>query len=97
MIFVGLSNGNILDCTCVGHLPNSYAIHYGYKHYWLSGKIHNWPNEAIEPNGCGDVYGSGLLLNPENELSIFFTGNGILMGQSSPSYIINLTSKWILI
>jgi hypothetical protein len=26
--------------------------------------------------------GCGLLMNPENKLSIFFTGNGILMGQS---------------
>jgi hypothetical protein len=27
------------------------------------------------------VIGGGLLLSPANELSIFFTGNGILMGQ----------------
>jgi hypothetical protein len=51
----------------------------------LSGKSHpfEWPNEAIKPkwNDQGDVIGCGLLLNPENEVSIFFTGNGILMGQ----------------
>jgi hypothetical protein len=29
----------------------------------------------------GEVIGCGLLLNPEKELSIFFTDNGILMGQ----------------
>jgi hypothetical protein len=44
----------------------------------------DWPNGAIKPkwNDQGDVIGCGLLLNPANELSIFFTGNGILMGQS---------------
>jgi hypothetical protein len=51
----------------------------------LSGYIHNfeWPNGAIRPewNGQGDVVGCGLLLNPENNLFIFFTANGILMGQ----------------
>jgi hypothetical protein len=43
-----------------------------------------WPNGAIKPewNCIGDVLGCGLLMNPGNELSIFFTGNGILMGPS---------------
>jgi hypothetical protein len=44
-----------------------------------------WPNGAIKPkwNDQGDVLGSGLWLNPKKELSIFFTGNGLLMGRSS--------------
>jgi hypothetical protein len=42
-----------------------------------------WPNRAIKPewNGQGDVIGCGLVLKPANELSMFFTLNGILMGQ----------------
>jgi hypothetical protein len=43
----------------------------------------HWPNGAIKPkwNGCGDVIGCGLLLYSANELYIFFTQNGIIMGQ----------------
>jgi hypothetical protein len=86
-IFVGLSNGNILDGSFVGGCPNSFAIRDGDDHYLLSGKAHEfeWPNGATKPkwNGEGDVIGCGLLLNSAKELSIFFTGNGILMGQSS--------------
>jgi hypothetical protein len=42
-------------------------------------------NESFEPeyNDIGDVYGCGILVNTENELAIFFTGNGTLMGQFS--------------
>jgi hypothetical protein len=73
----------------VGRFPNSYAIDDYCAHCWLSGKlkIHQfqWSNGVIKPerNGRGDVLGCGILLSPKNELSIFFTGNGILMGQSS--------------
>jgi hypothetical protein len=67
--------------------PNSYAnIGYDFDTCWLSGTHHcfKWPDGAIKPifNCMGDVLGCGLLLNPENQLSIFFTGNGILLGQS---------------
>jgi hypothetical protein len=83
--FVGLSNGNILeDSFTVGDSPNSYAIQDDCDYCWLSGKIHHfdWPNDAIKPewDGEGDVVGCGLVLNPGNKLSVFFTGNGILMG-----------------
>jgi hypothetical protein len=56
----------------------------------LSGKEHafEWPNEAAKPEWSaadeadkGDVIGCGLLLSRQNELSIFFTFNGILLGQ----------------
>jgi hypothetical protein len=52
----------------------------------LSGKSHTfeWPADgAVKPkwNGKGDVVGCGLLSSPHKELAIFFTGNGILMGQ----------------
>jgi hypothetical protein len=44
-----------------------------------------WPNGTNKPtwNGNGDVVGCGLVLSPNNRLAIFFTGNGILMGQFS--------------
>jgi hypothetical protein len=86
-MFVGLSSRNIPDGYVVGDLQNSYGIGDDCDDCWLSGKRHDfeWPNQAIKPewNGpAGDVFGCGLLLNPENKLFIFFTGNGILMGQS---------------
>jgi hypothetical protein len=46
-----------------------------------------WPNGAIRPEwdlddtGTRDVIGCGLLLNPQNKWAIFFTAQGILMGQ----------------
>jgi hypothetical protein len=84
-IHVGLSSENIPNGSVVGELPNSYAIQYGRDHCWLSGSVYpfEWPNGAIKPkwNGCGDVIGCGLLLNTANELFIFFTRNGLLIGQ----------------
>jgi hypothetical protein len=87
-IFVGLSSGNIPTAGAwVGGFPNSYAIQEGCDYCWLSRDDHRFerPTGAIEPewnwNGQGNVVGCGLLVNPENELSIFFTGNGLLMGQ----------------
>jgi hypothetical protein len=84
-MFVGLSNGNIQ--TFVGFSSNSYATQDGCDFCWLSEQRHRfeWPNGVIKPDewkGKGAVFGCGLLLNPENVLSIFFTGNGILKGKS---------------
>jgi hypothetical protein len=85
-MLVGLSSGNIPDGSIVGLLPKSYAIPYGYDFCWLSQQTHHfdWPNSAIKPkwNGRDGVIGCGLVLNPANKLSIFYTVNGILMGQS---------------
>jgi hypothetical protein len=51
----------------------------------LSGKKHffEWPAGVVKPilNGCEDVFGCGLVLSADNKLAIFFTTNGILMGQ----------------
>ena len=81
---VGLSNGDIGDF--VGEKPNSYSMCYGGD-CWLAGETprFEWPEGAIKPKwkGRGDVVGCGLLLNPEKKVSIFFTVNGILMGQFS--------------
>jgi hypothetical protein len=54
---------------------------------FLSGAVRffDWPFGAIKPKwyGCGDVFGCGLVLSADNTLAIFFTANGILMGQLS--------------
>jgi hypothetical protein len=69
----------------VGWSPHSYAIHSDSDFCLLSGKQHyfEWPNSAtIKPRwkGLGDVIGCGILLSPKDEMSIFFTLNGTLMG-----------------
>jgi hypothetical protein len=90
---IGFSDGSIPEGEYVGHCTNSYSITYGFyydlnKDYcWISGKKHDieWPEGVIKPEWnepkIGDVYGCGLLLSPDNELAIFFTLNGILIGQ----------------
>jgi hypothetical protein len=81
--YIGLSNENAPD----GVAQDSYRFSIGFNHCHLSS---SWvehaferPNGAIKPeaNGIGDVVGCGLMLSSQNEVSIFFTGNGILMGQ----------------
>jgi hypothetical protein len=54
----------------------------------LSGKSQQieWPNGAIKPEWKGqlDILGCGLMLmSSNNNLSVFFTANGLLMGQSN--------------
>jgi hypothetical protein len=84
---IGLSNGNISDNSRIVEMQHLYVYpkNYDYDSCFLSGNRHNfdWPNGIIKPtwNGKGDVVGCGLSLSPHNKLSIFFTGNGILMGQ----------------
>jgi hypothetical protein len=84
-ILVGLSSESIPDGTFAGEIQNSYAIEDGCDYCWLSGKTHQfeWPDDTTKPewNGPGDVIGCGLLINPKKEGFIFFTGNGLLMGQ----------------
>jgi hypothetical protein len=64
---------------------NSYYISNGCNWCRLSGKSHHFklPNVAIKPvwNGSINVVGCGLVLDTKNELAIFFTLNGILMGK----------------
>jgi hypothetical protein len=66
----------------------------GFNFYYLLEEQHpfEWANDAIKPKrngkGKGDVYGCGLLLNSMNKLAIFFTLNGILMGQSREANIV---------
>jgi hypothetical protein len=88
---IGLSNGNIPHGSFLDGSSNSYAnIGYDADSCWLSGRLHYFElaDGAIKPkwNRRGerneDVLGCGLLLNSKNKLFIFFTGNGIMMGQS---------------
>jgi hypothetical protein len=58
----------------------------GHFYEWFSGEI------SQEWNRPGDsvVVGCGIFLNSKNELVIFFTSNGTLLGQFCPR---NLTQK----
>jgi hypothetical protein len=52
---------------------------------WITGNKHHfeWPN-GIKPEGyfgfLREVVGCGILVNRRNELSIFFTADGTLLG-----------------
>jgi hypothetical protein len=62
----------------MGDYPNSYAISTGFNLCYLAGET------SFElPRGVNgrDVYGCGILMDPNDKLAIFFTLNGILMGQ----------------
>jgi hypothetical protein len=73
----------------IGGYPNSYAISISTRYCnWchLAGEHHRFqlPDGAIQPklmkeNGT-NVYGCGLVIDPNDKLAIFFTLNGILMG-----------------
>jgi hypothetical protein len=72
----------------IGDYQNSYAISTGSNWYRLAGEtnLFELPDEAVQPkmrdNGNGrNVYGCGLVMDPNDKLAIFFTLNGILMGQ----------------
>jgi hypothetical protein len=68
--------------------PNSYCMSARSIYYYLfSAKSCNFdlPNGdngvPKRNNGLGNVAGCGLLLNPKNKLSIFFTLYAILLGK----------------
>jgi hypothetical protein len=93
-LFVGLSNGKAPPHgESVTSNPNSYMYPCRHDHCWLSGQKHLFerPKEAAKPAAVewkfgkepGHVIGCGLLLSPKNKLSIFFTGNGVLLGHQS--------------
>jgi hypothetical protein len=83
---IGLSDGSAKDAW-IGEYPNSFAISTGYYYEWcLAGERRQFElsDEAFRPklkdNGI-NVYGCGLLMDPTDKLAIFFTLNGILMGE----------------
>jgi hypothetical protein len=87
---VGLSDGAspVPDNSWIGQYSNSYAFpRGGYLHQcWLAGNKHRFelPEGAIQPSwkrNDNNVFGCGLVLYPEDNLAIFFTLNGKLMGE----------------
>jgi hypothetical protein len=84
--FIGYSDGSIPDYKLVGQCPNSYGLPNS-KYCLISGDMHDfeWPEGATKPKRVGatkgDVDGCGLLLSPDNKLAIFFTFDGILIGE----------------
>jgi hypothetical protein len=60
--------------------------------YYLAGEEceFEWPNgvngEAKSRDTTGDTIGCGILLNPEDRVSIFSTYNGILLGKLAVWY-----------
>jgi hypothetical protein len=82
---IGLSDRRIPADSSVGRTQNSYSFWHGFNQQYLSGGQQlsfEWPEGAIQPewNSDGAMIGCGLLLNPKNEWAIFFTAQGILMG-----------------
>jgi hypothetical protein len=77
---IGLSDGTNPD----EHPKYFIPIHYYYA-CWLAGEEHRfeYPEGAIRPRRVDgiNVHGCGLVLDPKNKLSIFFTLNGILLGE----------------
>jgi hypothetical protein len=84
---IGLSDGTS-KAECIGEYSNSYSISNGnfpWMSYSLAGEHHLYqlPDEAIRPNlwyDCTNVYGCGLVMDPNDKLAIFFTVNGTLWG-----------------
>jgi hypothetical protein len=84
---------------------NCYAISSRSHHCFLSGirDYFEWPNGVIKIkhknnwNGPCDTYGCGLLLSPTNKLAIFFTVNGILMGQFNNEKLDKITIPYVMI
>jgi hypothetical protein len=83
--YAGLSNGRIAEGSLVGFAPNSYAIQRSSDFCLHSGEQlrYEWTAGMVKPKwkGNNDVIGCGILLSPANKFDIFFTLNGILMGQ----------------
>lgn len=75
------------DAIWVGDCTNSYAISSDdYDECSLEGEKHGLESAAevdifMKHKDDGNIYGCGLLLDPDNQLAIFFTLNGILLGE----------------
>jgi hypothetical protein len=88
---VGLTDGHIPCGGRIGRSPNSYDIcillipNCDFYHFYLAGQRHRFefPEGVIGPElkETGNVVGCGILMNPDDKLTIFFTLNGILAGK----------------
>jgi hypothetical protein len=83
---VGLLHGVTIFGICVGvgefnrssYTVSTISINGHFEDYQFS----ELPVGArVESNVQGNVYGCGILMDPDNKLTIFFTINGILLGE----------------
>jgi hypothetical protein len=88
----------------MGQSPNSYftGIRIPNRHFYqflLVGQHHRfeYPDEVIRPEvkEIGNVFGCGILINPEDKLTIFYTVNGILIGSILNIFYLNLLKLFI--
>jgi hypothetical protein len=84
---VGLLNDGSIFGVCVGLAASNRNL-YAIATISINGRRVEFqrsilPMEArLEPpNVEGNVYGCGILMDPDNELTMFFTLNGILLGE----------------
>jgi hypothetical protein len=68
---------------------------------WLDGTKHRFelPEGAIRPKvkEYGNVFGCGLVLDPDNNLSIFFTLNGKFLGELMLEVLKNMSCIFAII
>jgi hypothetical protein len=86
---VGLTDGKIPRGGWLFQLPNCYYIGIpiptvNIYRFRLAGQRHRFefPEGIVRPvlKDTGNVYGCGILMNPDDNVTIFFTRNGILIG-----------------
>jgi hypothetical protein len=86
---LGLTDGKFPLGPWLFRLPNAYYIcipiaNGNFYHFFLAGQRHHFefPEGVIRPEvkERGNVFGCGILMNPDDKLTIFFTLNGILIG-----------------
>jgi hypothetical protein len=104
---VGLSDGAIpFDNTPIGEYENSFAITTGtggnaYE-VWIAGWECQFDLQVgdIEPNfkyyGT-NVYGCGLVLDPEDDLCVFFTVNGTVVGEFALEILRINKKEWMFV
>jgi hypothetical protein len=79
----GLSDGIIPEYKEIGEHPNSYAfvqLSFTTCCFSLAGEDHQFEFRPGMNFGY-NVFGCGLLLDPNDKLAIFFTLNGSIIGQ----------------
>jgi hypothetical protein len=87
--WVGLSASGFITTgdyvNCIYNSAHSYAVPRGSDFCILSHNAYDFelPEGVAKPkwNGLGDVVGCGIVANSGNCLAIFFTLNGILLGE----------------
>jgi hypothetical protein len=98
---VGLTDGKICLGGLFGLRANSYAINIPinpnghFYQFFLAGERHliEFSSDGgirPEQKETGNVVGCGILMNPDEKLTIFFTLNGILIGSVLIFFYLNL-------